>query len=149
MMEPSAAAPEPPPSYPPAMYPPPRREGMGANTLVLLIGLFMGALIFAGTLSFHAALLIPVPCPQCSPSSDPAIIAYRDTIRILGWVSVIAMDMAVSLAVAMAWIVGGSKSEISDGTRRGVFIFATVFLAVWLLFSWTAYTIFRVLIPFG
>jgi len=147
-MEPSAAAPEP-PSYPPPMYAAPRREGMSTNTFVLLMGLFLGALIFAGTVSFHAALLIPIPCPQCQPTTDPAIIAYRDTIRILGWVSVIAMDMAVSLAVAMAWIVGGSKGEISDGTRRGVFIFATVFLAVWLLFSWTAYTIFRSLIPFA
>jgi len=58
------------------------------------------------------------------------------------------MDLAVSFSVAMAWIAGGSRGELSDSTRRGIFVFATVFLAVWLIFSWAEYTIFRVLVPF-
>jgi hypothetical protein len=98
-----------------------------------MVGLFIGVLIFAGTLSFHATLVIPVPCTGCSPTTDPALIAYRDTIRILAWVSVVTMDLAVSFSVAMAWIAGGSRGELSDGTRRGIFIFATVFLVVWLV----------------
>ena len=147
MAEPSAGPPEPP--YQPVMMPPPRPVGISPNTLVLLMGLFLGVLIFAGMLSFHAALLIPVPCPTCQPPTDPTLIAYRDTIHTLGWVSVVTMDLAVSFSVAMAWIAGGSRGELSDGTRRGIFVFATVFLVVWLLFSWFAYTIFRVLAPFA
>jgi len=53
------------------------------------------------------------------------------------------MDLAVSFSVAMAWIVAGSRGELSDATRRGIFLFATVFLVVWLVFSWAQYTIFR------
>jgi len=117
------------------MMMPPRRGGISLNSLVLVIGLFLGVLIFAGTLSFHAALLIPVPCQGCP-------------IRTLGWVSVVTMDLAVAFSVAMAWIAGGSRGELSDATRRGIFVFATVFLAVWLIFSWAEYTIFRVLVPF-
>ncbi len=127
--------------------PPPRRKGgMSPNSLVLVIGLILGVLIFAGTLSFHATLLIPIPCTGCSPTTDPALIAYRDTIRALAWVSVVTMDMAVSFSVAMAWIAGGSRGELSEGTRRGIFLFATVFLVVWLVFSWLQYAIFRTII---
>ena len=150
MVEPSAGPPEPMPPYQPAMMALPRRRGgIGVNTLVLLMGLFLGVLIFAGTLSFHAAILIPTPCSSCPPPTDPAIIAYRDTIRTLGWVSVVTMDLAVAFSVAMAWIAGGSRGEITDGTRRGIFIFATVFLVVWIVFSAASVTIFRSLVPFA
>ena len=145
MDEPSASPPEAP--YQPMMMPPPRRRGgISPNGLVLVIGLLLGVLIFAGTLSFHATLLIPVPCTGCTPTTDPALIAYRDTIRALAWVSVVTMDLAVSFSVAMAWIAGGSRGELSEGTRRGIFLFATVFLVVWLVFSWAQYTIFRSII---
>ena len=146
MVEPSASPPGSP--YQPMMMPPPRRGGISLNSLVLVIGLFLGVLIFAGTLSFHAALLIPVPCQGCPVPTDPAVIAYRNSIRTLGWVSVVTMDLAVAFSVAMAWIAGGSRGELSEATRRGIFVFATVFLAVWLIFSWAEYTIFRVLVPF-
>ena len=146
MVEPSGSPPVSP--YQPMMMPPPRRGGISLNSLVLVIGLFLGVLIFAGTVSFHAALLIPVPCQGCPVPTDPAVIAYRDSIRTLGWVSVVTMDLAVAFSVAMAWIAGGSRGELSDATRRGIFVFATVFLAVWLIFSWAEYTIFRVLVPF-
>ena len=148
MIEPSVSPPPESPYQPMMMLPPRRRGGISPNSLVLVIGLFLGVLIFAGTLSFHAALLIPVPCSGCPVPTDPAVIAYRDTIRTLGWVSVVTMDLAVSFSVAMAWIAGGSRGELSDSTRRGIFVFATVFLAVWLIFSWAEYTIFRVPVPF-
>ena len=129
------------------MMPPPRRRGghfpkqLGPGGRVVHWTAHL-----RGTLSFHATLLIPVPCTGCTPTADPALIAYRDTIRILAWVSVVTMDLAVSFSVAMAWIVAGSRGELSDATRRGIFLFATVFLVVWLVFSWAQYTIFRAII---
>jgi hypothetical protein len=141
------------PPIPPVMMVPPRRVLISLNSLVLLFGLLLGILIFAGTASFHAALLIPIPCPQpysyCQAPTDPAVLAYRNTVRTLGWVSALTLDLAVSFSVAMAWIAGASKGELPEGTRRGIFIFATVFLAVWLVFSWAAYAIFRAFVPFG
>ena len=114
------------------------------NTLVLLSGILLGALVFVGTLSFHAVFLIPAP--GTPTPTDPAVVAYRDTLRILGWTSAVAMDLALGFSLTIAWIAGVSKGEISDGTKRGMFIFATVFLAVWLVFSFSIYSIFRVLI---
>src|SRR5256886_16819415 len=83
LFEPSGSPPVSP--YQPMMMPPPRRGGISLNSLVLVIGLFLGVLIFAGTLSFHAALLIPVPCQGGSVPTYPAGISYRDSLRSLRW----------------------------------------------------------------
>jgi hypothetical protein len=124
---------------------------LSAGNLVPLFGVLLGVLIFVGMFSLHAAIMLPPPCTQpfCSPPSDPAVVAYRDRIRTLGWVSMVALDLAVSFSVAMAWIVGGPKGNVPEGTKRGIFIFATVFLAGWLLFSWGAYSFLRFLVSFG
>ncbi len=98
-----------------------------------VVGILLTVLIFTGMISYHAALLIPPP--GSSPGTDPATIAYVDTIRILGWSFAVAMDLAVALSVGLAWIVGTSKMEVADGARRGMYIFATVFLVVWLIVS--------------
>lgn len=139
------AAPQ--PWYPPVEPPAPRRPGLSANAFVPLIGVFLGVLIFTGMVSFHAVFLIPIPT-SFPPSTDPAIIDYRNTVRTLGWVSIVAMDLAVALSVMIAWIMGSVKGDLSEATRRGMFVFATSFLIVWLIFSFFAYTIFRSLIPF-
>ena len=145
MQAPGPAAP--PPAYAPYPTPPPMPpRGVSMNTLVLLSGVLLGALVFVGTLSFHAVFLIPAP--GTPTPTDPAVVAYRDTLRILGWTSAVAMDLALGFSLTIAWIAGVSKGEISDGTKRGMFIFATVFLAVWLVFSFSIYSIFRVLIFF-
>jgi hypothetical protein len=121
---------------------------MSVGNLIPLFGVLFGVLIFAGTFSLHAALILPVPCTQCPffTPPDPGIIAYRNTIRTLAWVSVVAMDLAVSLAVAIAWIAGGPKANLPEGSKRGIFIFATVFLAGWLLISWGTYSYLRFLV---
>lgn len=117
------------------------------NTLVLLAGIVLGALVFVGTLSYHAVFLIPSPT-STPPPTDPAVIAYRDTLRILAWTSAVAMDLALAFSLTFAWVAGASKGDIPDGTRRGMFIFATVFLAVWLVFSISVYSLFRFLLFF-
>jgi len=43
------------------------------------------------------------------------------------------MDLAVSLTVMLAWVVGAARSDVPDASRRGIFIFATVFLAIWII----------------
>ena len=148
-MQPAPPAAPPQPWYPPAQPPTPPRAALSANAFVSLVGLLLGVLIFTGMLTFHAVFLLPAPSSSFQTPSDPAVIAYRDTVRLLGWVSVITMDLAVALSVAVAWIVGSLKGEHSEATRRGIFVFASVFLAVWLVFSFFAYTIFRSLIVFG
>jgi len=82
--------------------------------------------VFVGLLSLHAAFLIPPP--GSSPPSD-----YTNLIRTLGWTAVVSMDLAVSLTVMLAWVVGASRSDVPDASRRGIFIFATVFLAIWII----------------
>jgi hypothetical protein len=119
------------------MYAPPPKRGFSMNTFVLLAGIVLGALVFIGTFALHAVFLIP--SPNAPAPTDPATIAYRETVRILAWTSAAAMDLALAFSLTIAWVVGASKGDISDGTKRGVFIFATVFLAVWLVFSFAIY----------
>jgi hypothetical protein len=122
---------------------------LSANAIMGLLGLIIGVLLFTGLVTYHAVFLIPLPSTFSPPSSNPEVIEYRNTVRALGWISIVAMDLAVSLSVMIAWIVGGMKGEQPEAMRRGVFLFATVFLAVWLIFSFFGYSIFRILIPFG
>lgn len=119
----------------------PRRPG--SSTLAFL-GALLGMLIFVGLIAFHSAYLTaPPPGFGSPPSTDPDVVNYRNLVRALGWVSAIAMDLAVALAVAFAFLVGTSGADVPEGTRRGLYIFATVFLVLWILFSLSAFSIFR------
>src|SRR2546428_10423750 len=89
-----------------------------------------------------------MPGPGTPAPPGAAVVGYRDTLRILGWTSAVAMDLALGFSLTIAWIAGVSKGEISDGTKRGMFIFATVFLAVGLVFFFFFLSLFRVLIFF-
>ena len=143
------------PSTPPQAWFPPvppadvRRFPLSPAGVTSLLGLIIGALIFTGLVSFHAVFLIPPPgSGSIPPSTSREVIDYINTVRMLGWISIVAMDLAIGLTVMIAFIVGGMRGEMSDGMRRGVFIFATVFLALWLLLSSFLYSSFRSLIPF-
>src|SRR3989441_11352328 len=94
--------------------------------VMLLAGVVIGILVFVGLLSLHASFLLPPP--GAAPPSD-----YTTLIRPLGWTAVVSMDLAVSLIVMLAWVVGAARSDVPDAARRGIFIFATVFLAIWII----------------
>jgi hypothetical protein len=114
------------------------------NVIVALVGVLISMLLFVGLFAFHSVYLIPPPSSSgFPPSTDPEFVNYRNLIRTLGWISAAAMDLAVALAVAFAFLVGTSGAEVSDGTRRGLYIFATSFLVVWIVFSLTAFSLFR------
>ena len=119
---------EQPPPVPPPMMGAPRQmaRGISGHTVMLLAGVVIGILVFVGLLSLHAAFLIPPP--GAAPPSD-----YTNLIRTLGWTAVVSMDLAVSLTVMLAWVVGAARSDVPDASRRGIFIFATVFLAIWII----------------
>src|SRR5439155_11807596 len=88
----------PPPGYAPYPTSPPMPpRGVSMNTLVLLSGILLGALVFVGTLSFHAVFLIPAP--GTPTPTDPAVVAYRCTLRILGLTSAVAMDLALGFSL--------------------------------------------------
>jgi len=99
---------------------------MSGHALVLLGGVLIGTLLFVGLLSIHAVFLIPPP--GAAPPND-----YTNLIRTLGWTAVVSMDLAVSLTVMLAWVVGAARWDVPDASRRGIFIFATVFLATWII----------------
>lgn len=125
----------------PAPMPRPQRLNLSANTFVALGGVFLGVLIFTGLVTLHAVFLIPPP--GFNPGTNPDLIAYRNTVRLLGWISIVAMDLAVSVSVTIAWLVGGLKGELSDSARRGLFIFSSVFLFIWLFLSNLSYSLIR------
>lgn len=139
MMPPTSPGPAPPPDYAPPPAGPYRLHGsreFPMENLFVIVGVVIGILIFAGFFSLHAMFLVPSPCTNpyggC-PTPTPA----GDLIRTLAWVGLTALDLAAGLSVALAFIVGGVRSAVPDGTRRGLFVFATVFLGVWLVFGTT------------
>lgn len=139
--QPPPAAPGPafvpqPPSVPlgPAFVPPPKRSL--EQLLLMLAGVVLGVAIFGGLLAYHVMFLIPPPPTQYTPpTTDAATITYRNTVRLLAGFSMGAMDFAVAFSVTLAWVLGFLKGDIPEGTRRGAFLFGTVFLAVWIIVS--------------
>lgn len=131
----------------PPVMPPPKRS---MDELVMLIaGAVLGIAIFGGLLAYHLVFFIPQPTTGgYTPTTDPNVLAYRSTVRLLGMFSMGVLDFAVGFAITLAWFVGLGKKDIPDSARRGVFIFATVFLAVWILFSTTVVSLFFSLIRF-
>lgn len=151
-MEPFTPAPPAAPQtwYPPTPVPVAPRPPLPVNAVMSLLGMVIGILLFVGLVTYHAIFLIPPPPSGFQPPSNPAITAYVNTVRTLGWVSVVAMDLAVAMSVMIAWFIGAIKGEVAESTRRGVFTFASIFLAIWIVFSFFGYTIFRgLLFPFG
>ncbi|MGI0149639.1 MAG: hypothetical protein ACREDF_08935, partial [Thermoplasmata archaeon] len=92
----------------------------------LFVGLGIGILLLVGMLALHASLLVLPPVASTGTQ-------YENTIRALGWTLFVTMDLAVALTVMIAWFVSPTNANVSDQGRRGIFIFAAVFLAVWLL----------------
>ena len=126
--------PMPPAAY--AMPPrPPRRPGGGS--LVPRLGIVLGAFITLGLLMFHIAYLLPVPCtnPPYCPTTTPELQNYANVLQVLLWVAFTAMDVAVGLSVIVAFTVAGPENNLAESTKRGIFLFATVFTAVWIFFG--------------
>lgn len=102
---------------------------------MVLVGAIMGLLIFVGFLSFHALLLLPAPCTTTyCPTPMPGTEGYAAAVQALAWVAVVALDLAVGLSVALAFIFG-ARTDIPESTRRALFLFATVFVTAWIIFG--------------
>lgn len=112
-----------------------RRDRSPSQTLMVIVGAIMGILIFAGFVSFHALFLVPVPCTSTyCPTTTPETAAYGGVVQTLAWVAVVTLDLAVGLSVALAFMLSG-RSDLPESTRRSMFLFATVFVATWAVFS--------------
>ena len=124
------------------MYAPPstgpyrlRHDRSPSQTLMVVFGAILGLLIFVGFVSFHAVFLVPVPCTTTyCPTPAPGSEGYASLVQALAWVAVVALDLAAGLSVAVAFILGG-RDDLPESTRRSLFLFATVFVAVWAVFG--------------
>lgn len=109
------------------------------ESLLGVVGLLLGILVFAGFLSFHALYLVPAPCTGTypygtCPASTPQEVAYSNAVHALAWAGVTILDLAVGLSVALAFIVG-TRTDVPESTRRSIFLFATVYLGVWTVLA--------------
>ncbi len=121
-----------PESLPPGPSRPYRRRVPPFERRMFLVGIILGILVFVGFLSFHALFLVPYPCTSgtgCSAPS-PEVASYDAVIQALAWIGMGALDAAVGLSVALAFILG-SRSDVPETTRRSVFVFATVLVTAW------------------
>jgi len=113
---------------------------------VKIFAVIVGILIFVGMVSFHVAIMLPIP--TASPPPPPEIENYRLTVRALNAVFAIAMDAAAALAVTCSWYWGLTRPDLTEGARRGLFIFGTVFLAIWIIFSSLSVSLIRLFVGF-
>jgi hypothetical protein len=104
----------------------------------------IGACIFVAMVAFHVAVILPRPGFS---ATEPEREAYAVTIRMLASLFAAAMDAGVALAVTASWYWGLTRTDLTEAARRGLFLFGTVFLAVWLLLSTASVTLLRALTP--
>jgi len=109
--------------------------------IVRLGGLLIGILIFGGLLTYHLALALPTPAPSYTPYPD----SYRNMVRALSLVSAGFIDAAVAVSVAFSWHVALARPDFAEGMRRGLLVFAAVFLTVWLVVSSFVFSTLRYL----
>jgi len=111
---------------------PPQRTS--SEVLLTISGLLLSVLVFTGLFAYHAILILPSPSSPYPQPTDSAVLAYRNLLRSLAWLSVAAMDLAVALSVGLPFLLG-AKGTIAEGVRRGLFTFAAVLFLTWTLFS--------------
>jgi len=107
--------------------------------------IMIGTLIFVSMVAFHTAIILPRP--SSFQSTPEEVNAYIVTIRALTAVFAGAMDAAVGLALTASWYWGLTRPDLTEGARRGLFLFGAVFLAIWLLLQTASVTLLRGLIP--
>ena len=106
--------------------------------------ILIGILVFVGMIAFHVAVILPRPSFQSTTEEQNAYIL---TIRALTSVFAGMMDAAVALGVTCSFYWGLTRPDLTEAARRGLFLFGTVFLGVWLLLSTASVTLLRALIP--
>ncbi|HTD81540.1 MAG TPA: hypothetical protein VK723_05270 [Thermoplasmata archaeon] len=122
----------------------PMMAPMPKTRFVKLWVIMIGTLIFVSMVAFHTAIILPRPSFQPTPEE---VNAYIVTIRALTALFAGAMDAAVGLAVTASWYWGLTRPDLTEGARRGLFLFGAVFLAIWLLLQTASVTLLRGLIP--
>ncbi len=134
------------PSSPPAPGPTPTAyilprgppKPLLLDRMFIYLGIAVAALIAVSLIAYHALYLMSPGCIGFSCPA-PATLTGRQIIALaLAWVFVVGMDLAVALSVCVAFLVGGTQNNLPDSTKRGVSLFAIVFLGVWLIFGTSA-----------
>ena len=100
-----------------------------------VVGVALGIMIFAGFLSFQAVFLVPTPCTTFGcPTQTPDQVAYSMTIHALAWIGLVLLDLTAGLSVMVAFLLN-ANSSVPEATRRSAFLFASIYLAAFTVFS--------------
>ncbi len=118
------------------------------DVMMTIAGIGMGILIFTGFLSFQAIMLIQTPPSPFGGTPTESEIAYANVVRVLAWISMAVLDGAVALVVAFAFLASASRRNVPDSARKGLYIFATVFVVGWAFLSYLYMTVISSLLRF-
>ena len=126
------------PSFGPQPVPPPQafvNAPASHVRFMQVVGVALGIMIFAGFLSFQAIFLVPVPCTIYScPTQTPDAAAYSAVIHALAWIGLVLLDLTAGLSVMVAFLLN-AHSNLPEVTRRSAFLFASIYLAAYTVFS--------------
>lgn len=105
------------------------------TSLMTIVGVMIGLLVFVGFVTFQAIFLISPPCSTFGcPTLTSDQVAYSTLVHILAWVGLIALDLSVALSVMLAFVLAG-RNDLPETTRRSAFYFATIYLAAFIVFG--------------
>lgn len=110
------------------------RVPSGVN-LVGIFGVLISIFITAAFLAYHAMWIVASQCPPWllgCPYVTGAQLAFATTMQGLAALFLVLLDLAMGLTIALAFL-SATRSDIPEGTRRSLFLFATTFLFIWTL----------------
>lgn len=100
-----------------------------------VVGVALGVMIFAGFLSFQAVFLVPVPCTVYScPTPTADQVAYSTTVHVLAWIGLVLLDLTAGVSVMVAFLLN-AHANVPETTRRAAFLFASIYIAAYTVFS--------------
>lgn len=130
--------PPPPPLEPPPIAPvQPAPTGPRPSNAQILVMLTVASLLLViGLAMLQARELVATPVRSDYPSSeayDTALRTFRGTMRVLGFVGVLLVDLAAGLVLLGGFMVGLGRSDLPDSLRRSMVVMGVVLAAIWLI----------------
>lgn len=112
-----------------------------SNTQVLAMLTVASLLLVIGLAMLQARGLVEMPSRSDFPSTDEynaALRTFRNTMRLLGFVGALLVDLAAALVLLGGFMVGLGRTDLPDSLRRSMVVMGVVLAAIWLI----VYTVF-------
>jgi hypothetical protein len=88
-------------------------------------------LMLAGAVVLHARALIEAP--RGGWFGDPAWDGWQRTMRLMGFIGALLIDIGVFLSLLFGTVVATRRDDLPEGVRRALVIGPAALVSVWLI----------------